>query len=64
MKNCDKSKVSARNLGQIEGKQTGATETCSLHVARSDSVADPQDGLKCEQLRRVELKWAKDLATG
>ena len=57
-KNCDKSKVSARNLGQIGGKQTGATEACSLHVARSDSVADPQDGLKCEQLPFHQSSWA------
>ncbi len=49
-KNRDKSKVSAHNLGQIEGKQAGATEACSPHVARSDSAVDPQDGLKCEQL--------------
>ena len=26
MKNYDKSRVSAHNLGQIEGKQTGTTE--------------------------------------
>ncbi len=50
MKNYDKSRVNAHNLGQIEGKQAGATEACNKHVARSDSAVDPQDGLKCEQL--------------
>ena len=50
-KNHDKSKVTALNLGQIGGKQVGATEVCSKHIARSDSVADSQDGLKCEQLQ-------------
>ncbi len=47
-KNYNENRISAHNLGQIGGKQTGATEACSLHVARSDSAADPQDGLKCE----------------
>ena len=51
-KSYDKSRVSAHNLGQIGGKQAGATEACSQHVARSDSVADSQDGLKCEHLLR------------
>ena len=54
-KNRSKSKVSAHNLGQIEGKQAGATEACSQHVAGSDSVADPQDGLKCEHLLKGML---------
>ena len=49
--NRDKSRVTAHNLGQIGGKQAGATEACSQHVAGSDSVADSQDGLKCEQLQ-------------
>ena len=49
-KNYDKSKVSVHNLGQIEGRQAGATEACFLHVARSDSAVDPQNGLKCEHL--------------
>ena len=52
-KSYDKSKVSAHNLGQIGAKQAGATEACSQHVARSDSVADSQDGLKCEQLQKL-----------
>ena len=55
-KNYDKSKVSAHNLGQIEGKQAGATEACSLHVARSDSAVNPQDGLKCEYLLFFDFK--------
>ena len=41
----------AHTSGQIGGKQAGTTEACSLYVARSDSEADPQDGLKCEQFR-------------
>ena len=49
-KNCDNNKVSARNLGQIGVKQDRATEACFQHVAGSDDEADPQDGLKCEQL--------------
>ena len=52
MKNCDKDKVSAHIWERLGGKQAGATEACSLHVARSDSVADSQDGLKCEHLKK------------
>ncbi len=59
MKNCDKSKVSAHNLDQIGGKQTGATEACFQHVERSDSVADSQDGLKCEQLQPLVYLFDK-----
>ncbi len=54
-KNCDKSRVTVHNLGQIGGKQDRATEVCSLHIARSDGEADSQDGLKCEQLRTSYL---------
>ena len=50
MRNRGESKVTAHNLGQIGRKQAGMTEACSQHVARSDSVADSQDGLKCERL--------------
>ena len=46
----NESKVTVHNLGQIEGKQAGETEACDQHVAGSDSVADSQDALKCEQL--------------
>ena len=53
-----KSKVSAHNLGQIGGKQAGATEACSQHVARSDSVVDSQDGLKCEHLLKKFLMFS------
>ena len=59
----DRSTVSVHNLGQIGGKQAGATETCSRHVAGSDSVADSQDGLKCEHLLKVSgsaFKQTKD----
>ena len=62
MKNYDKSNVSAHNLGQIEGKQVGATEACSRTLAASDNVADSQDGLKCEQLTillNVDELWLK-----
>ena len=50
IKNRDSSRVSTRNLGQIEAKRDRATEACKKHVARSDGEADPQDGLKCEDL--------------
>ncbi len=59
-----KSKVSAHNLGQVGGKQDGATEACSLHVARSDSVADSQDGVKCEQLPMNYKEAGVDIAAG
>ena len=52
-KDRDESRVSVHNLGQIGGKQAGTTEACSQHVARSDSVANSQDGLKCEYLLKI-----------
>ncbi len=52
MENCDKSRVIVHNLGQIGVKQDRATEVCSQHIAGSDGEAEPQDGLKCEQLLR------------
>ena len=51
--NYDQNRISAHNLGQIGGKQVGATEACWKPRAGSDSVADPQDGLKCEQLNGI-----------
>ncbi len=53
--NFDRSRVSARNLGQIGGKRDRATEVCSKHIAGSDGEADSQDGLKCEQRGRTIL---------
>ncbi len=46
-----KVKLSAYNLGQIGVKRDRATEVCYKHAAGSDGKAEPQDGLKCEQLR-------------
>ncbi len=40
MKNDNKSKVTAHNLGQIGRKRDGATEVCKEHIARSDGEAD------------------------
>ena len=52
----DKSTVSAHNLGQdLRGKRDRATEACSLHAARSDGEADPQDGLKRGHLPQMEI---------
>ena len=48
--NHNKSKGSAHSLGRPGVKRDRATEACSQHVARSDGEAEPQDGLKCEQL--------------
>ena len=50
IKNCDISTVTIYSLGQIGVKQAGATEAYSLYAARSDSVAEAQDGLKYKQL--------------
>ncbi len=65
-KNCDKSRVSAHNLGQIGGSRTGATEAYSQYAAGRDSVAGLQDGLKCEQLQwswvEVEITKASALS--
>ena len=55
-KNYDKSRVSAYNLGQVGGKQTGVTEAyVEKYAAGSDSAADSQDGLKCKQLRVLRV---------
>ena len=55
-KNHDKSRVTVHNLGQdLRGKQTGATEAYEKYVAGSDSAADSQKGLSCEQLHNFKV---------
>ena len=57
MKNYDKSRVSAHNLGQdLRRSKLERLRRASQHVARSDSAADPQDGLKCEYLHSLIVK--------
>ncbi len=54
-KSYGKNRVTARNLGQIGAKRDRATEAYEKYAAGSDGEAEPQDGLKCEQLSEVSV---------
>ena len=47
------SEVTVHNLDQIEVKQREATETYDCTLQGDFEEADPQDGMKCEQLRKL-----------